>query len=400
MFIVRNQASSVGAKCFVRRQGHISLPRSFVRFCNARSINISSLRDLVSALLLVLLAVAPAVAQRNAARRPNTATQVTGSEDLTPLAKNSLDAAVAALQSNALVEAERRARAAVTASPRSAVTHNVLGVVLDRSGRSDEAFKEFTAAIKLDPNFISARNNLGRMLAERGQTSAAIAQFESVLKSDPTHVQAHYNLGALYSDAGDFKKAAEHLARARQVEPEDPQLALAYLNVAYRANRSAEANSVADSLERKFAGEPKALFTLATIIAQNKEYERAVKLFEQVNKAMPHTFEVLYNLGIALYNLDRNDDAARYLAEAADLNPDPPEAHFRLGLIASARDDEVNAIEEFKHAIQRDQKNANYRYLLAREYFRAGYWEGAIKEYGEAIALDPKQVAYVLGRAN
>ena len=31
----------------------------------------------------------------------------------------------------------------------------------------------------------------------------------------------------------------------------------------------------------------------------------------------PRTYEVLYNLGTALYNLDRNEEAARSLAEAA-----------------------------------------------------------------------------------
>ena len=315
-------------------------------------------------------------------------------------ARTFLDAALAALQANSLAEAERTARAAVAASPRSATTHNVLGVVLDRNGKKEEAFSEFNTAVKLNPNFISARNNLGRMLAERGQTKAAIDQFEKVLKSDPSHIQALFNLGALYSDAGNFVEAAGYFERARAVQPDDPQLALAYLNVAYRADRRAAANSVAEWLEGKFAGEPKGLFTLGMILAQNKEYELARRLFEQVNKAMPRTYEVLYNLGIALYNLDRNDEAARHLAEAADLNPYPPEAHFRLGLIASARNDHANAVLEFKHAIERDEKNATYYYLLGREYFRVGFWEGAVNEYTTAIKLDPKQVAYVLGRAN
>src|SRR5439155_5481318 len=220
---------------------------------------------------------------------------------LSAVAREALNVAVAALQSNSLAQAERAARVAVTASPRSATTHNVLGVVLDRSGRSDEAFNEFNTAVKLDPQFISARNNLGRMLAERGRTAEAIAQFESVLKADPTHVQAHYNLGALYADAGDFVKAAEHFARARARAPEDPQLALAFSNVAYRANRSAEADAAAELIERVAASDPRVLFTLGTELAQNEQYERTARIFARVNEKTPHTYEVLYNLGVALY---------------------------------------------------------------------------------------------------
>ena len=165
----------------------------------------------LSCLFVFVCLVMPSLAQRPPARRQSTE-QVSSQTDgsgLSLVARNSLDAAVAALQSNALAEAERNARAAVKAAPRSAITHNVLGVVLDRSGRSDEAYNEFNASIKLDPNFVGARNNLGRILAERGQTDAAITEFERVLKTDSAHVQAHYNLGTLYGDTGNFVKAAE-----------------------------------------------------------------------------------------------------------------------------------------------------------------------------------------------
>ena len=320
--------------------------------------------------------------------------------DLSAAAQTFLDSAVEALQRGALADAERAARAAVSAAPRSPVPHNVLGVILDRMGRGDAALREFNAAIKLDPNFVGARNNLGRVLAERGLRADAIAEFERVLKIDPSHVQAHYNLGALYGDSGEFVKSAEHFARARASVPDDPQLALAFLNVAYRANRIVEAEEAADFVERTSVSDGRALFTRATVLAQSKRYERAVRLFVRVNELTPRTYEVLYNLGIALFNLDRNNDAARYLAEAADLNPAPAETHFRLGLIASAQGDHGNAAQEFKHAIEREGKNANYHYLLGREYFRVGFWEGAIGEYSQAIEIEPKNTAYILARAD
>src|SRR6266540_3843671 len=74
----------------------------------------------------------PARAKAQTARKQS-ATQLSAQTDasgLNSVAKSSLDAAVAALQANALDKAERNARAAVSASPRSAITHNVLGVVL------------------------------------------------------------------------------------------------------------------------------------------------------------------------------------------------------------------------------------------------------------------------------
>jgi len=353
-------------------------------------------------LLLALSLCIPIYGQRTNARRPASVgprTGVAGAE-LSPGARAAVEAAVTALEQSNLEVAERSAREAVAAAPRSAVTHNILGVILDRQGRSDDSFAQFNAAIALDPNFVSARNNLGRMLAARGKTAEAIAEFQRVLEIDESHLQAHYNLGALYGDAGDFSKAADHFVRARAAAPNDAQLALAFLNVAFRANRAAEANAAVDLVEHSMGSDARGLFTLASVLAQNKQYERAAQLFMRVNEAQPRTFEVLYNLGIALYNLDRNLEAARYLAEAADINPVPAETHMRLGLIASARKDHANAVEEFKHAIERDEKNAPYHYMLGREYFSVGFWEGSINEYSRALELDPKQSAYVLARGN
>src|SRR6185503_6839147 len=89
--------------------------------------------------------------------------------EISPSARAALDKAVEALQRGALDDAERSARSAVQASPRSPLPHNVLGVILDRLGRADAAFAEFNQSIKLDPNFVGARNNLARMMAERGK---------------------------------------------------------------------------------------------------------------------------------------------------------------------------------------------------------------------------------------
>ena len=68
------------------------------------------------------------------------------------------------------------------------------------------------------------------------------------------------------------------------------------------------------------------------------DYERAAKLFQpQPTRCDRDTYEVLYNLGIALYNLNRLDEARGVLQRAATLRPEQPEVFYRLGLVASAK---------------------------------------------------------------
>src|SRR5207302_9967946 len=108
MFIVATHSNfenrSVGVRCFVGLRRYISLLRSLPRAFNTGAINIASLRDWIMIGLFGALCTVPAIAQRNGVRRPDTPNQ-TADDRLTSSAKNSLDAAVAALPSNALVEA-------------------------------------------------------------------------------------------------------------------------------------------------------------------------------------------------------------------------------------------------------------------------------------------------------
>jgi curved DNA-binding protein CbpA len=72
-------------------------------------------------------------------------------------------AAKAVAATGDLASARALADAAVQSSPRSAVAHEALGVVLEREGDRKEARKELERAIELDPSLESARERLKRL---------------------------------------------------------------------------------------------------------------------------------------------------------------------------------------------------------------------------------------------
>ena len=55
----------------------------------------------------------------------------------------------------------------------TAETHNGLGYVLARQGRTDEAVAEYRQAIDIDPKFTPAYNNLAAALAKQGKLEEA-----------------------------------------------------------------------------------------------------------------------------------------------------------------------------------------------------------------------------------
>jgi Flp pilus assembly protein TadD len=80
--------------------------------------------------------------------------------------------AVTFVQAGKFGEAESHYRQALPGRP-TAETHNGLGYVLARQGRTDEAVAEFRKAIDVDPKFTPAYNNLAEALVKQGKLEEA-----------------------------------------------------------------------------------------------------------------------------------------------------------------------------------------------------------------------------------
>jgi superkiller protein 3 len=121
--------------------------------------------------------------------------------------------AVTFVQAGAYGEAESHYRQALPGRP-TAETHNGLGYVLARQGRTDEAIAEFRKAVDTDPKYTPAFNNLAEALAKQGKLEEAEHYYELSLAQKPS--AAVYNaLGAVQSRLGKTDEAAEQFARAK-----------------------------------------------------------------------------------------------------------------------------------------------------------------------------------------
>src|ERR1051325_9671655 len=268
-----------------------------------------------------------------------------------------LSEAGALVQAGRLEDAEAATRKIVNAYPRNAEAHSLLGVILDQRGQTAEAEKQYDAALRLQPKLVSALSNLGVLLARTNRTSEAIAKFEEVLRIDPKHERAAFNLGSLYAARGDYKRAVPLL--------------------------------------EKTAGAA-ALFTLALKLAEAREYTEAVRLFQRTNELRPQTYEVLYNLRLALYNLDRLDEAQKVMTSASALSPNEADPYYRLGLIASAQGDTKAALRQWARALELRPVFAEANFMIAEELLKNKLAEKSIPFYEKALEQSQGQLVYFL----
>ncbi|MBI3782415.1 MAG: tetratricopeptide repeat protein [Deltaproteobacteria bacterium] len=124
--------------------------------------------------------------------------------------------AVAFVQAGNFEEAESHYRQALLGRP-TAETHNGLGYVFARQGRTDEAVAEFRKAIDVDAKFTPAYNNLADALVKQGKLEEAEQSYKRSLAEKPS--AAVYNaLGVVLRRLGKTDEAADQFGRAKALD--------------------------------------------------------------------------------------------------------------------------------------------------------------------------------------
>jgi Flp pilus assembly protein TadD len=124
--------------------------------------------------------------------------------------------AVTFVQAGNFSAAESHYRQALPGRP-TAETHNGLGYVLARQGRTDEAVAEFRTAVAADAKFTPAYNNLAEALTRQGKLDDAAEAYRGSLATKPS--AAVYNaLGSVLRQLGKTDEAAQQFANAKALQ--------------------------------------------------------------------------------------------------------------------------------------------------------------------------------------
>jgi len=121
--------------------------------------------------------------------------------------------AISDAQMGAYPDAEAHFRQALPGRP-TAETHNGLGYVIGRQGRTEESIGEFRKAIEIDPKYTPAYNNLAQALASEGKLEEAAHYYQLSLAQRPS-VSVYNALGAVLTGLGRTDEAEEQFAKAR-----------------------------------------------------------------------------------------------------------------------------------------------------------------------------------------
>lgn len=87
-----------------------------------------------------------------------------------------------------------------------------------------EAIPHLREAVRIWPEYVDAHLLLARLAAQAGDADLAIASYRTALDLRPGLATAEFGLGTELAGREQYAEAAQHLARAAELDPESPQV--------------------------------------------------------------------------------------------------------------------------------------------------------------------------------
>lgn len=198
--------------------------------------------------------------------------------------------------------------------------HRLLGDVLKKEDRLEEAELEFKTALSINPNIPQAYNGLGLVFLKKNSVVEAERMFAKGLKIWPAYQNALNNLGIAYLLQNKYQEAQSSF---RQLLNTNPDNANAYGNL----------GSVYDRLG---------------------EFDQAEAAIKQGLALEPQQVDLNFNLGSLYYKMGHLKRSENQFNKVLELNPNYIQAYIGLGNIYTKQEKFFRAETEFKMALKID----------------------------------------------
>ncbi len=265
-------------------------------------------------------------------------------------------------------EAQEELRLAIKLWPDLPLFHYTLGLVLKDDRQLPDSIASFSQAISLAPDYVKAYYDRGYAHYHNSDLEEACSDLEKVVELDPGFRDALYNLGVVYISLGKWEEARQTFLRHLAIRPSDPDafyhMGLIYVGSGGDSQQAIENFQNAVDLD---PGHLKARFQLSLLYAR-KRY-RSPSDRQNAIAQLRALIEMYEELG----DFDRIHDAFFILGSVYDDDPD----------------DAALAIEAYRNGLRLADWSAEAHNNLGVLYSQKGSMDEAVKEFREAIRLDP-----------
>jgi protein O-mannosyl-transferase len=289
-------------------------------------------------------------------------------------------------------EAIDRYKTALSWKPRYPEAHFFLGNALDQQGKLEEAIAEYQKALGYQPILEQTHIFLGAALAKQQKLQEAKSHYLAALKVNPESAVAHSNLAKLLQADGKLDEAMQHYSAALKF---DPGLAQAHNNLGVlllARNRTTEGIRELREALRLNPGDLETEYNLALALNQQQQWNESAKLLAKVLEKRGNDANAHCQLAVALTQLQRTREAMSHYASALLVQPDFPDALDGLSwILATAQNPAVRNGTEAVRMSERaceltNRLEAQKLKTLAAAYAEVGRYHDAVSTIESALA--------------
>ena len=204
-------------------------------------------------------------------------------------------------------------------------------------GETSRARRIFEKLREQHPNYHTVQFGLGVCCVMQGQMEEAISHFKRATEIFPIFTEAYYNLGSAYAKRGQVGEAVQAYEAAIEIAGETgPTGRRARQNLNQLEEIVRKQGMTLSTYVRN-----QRTFEKAFLALQEKRFQEAIDLFDQVLKVEKNHVQSHSNMGLAYAGLGNRQKALEYLDKAIELDPEyEPAIVNRVG-ISQMKDGEV-----------------------------------------------------------
>ncbi len=293
-------------------------------------------------------------------------------------------------------EALEAAQRAERLNPDNANVQSFLAEVLADLRMYDAAQKAGEEAVRIDPSNAEAHRNLAYVYGFMGRSEDALREYEKAHSLEPEFVHRSTSLAAHYLyDAGDDFAAADWLAKAEAIAPDDYITLLFLAGLNSGQGKLAEAVAYCERILELAPNAPDGYNCLGGVFLDAARYDEAIRARQAAILADPGDETGFVGLGYTYYSIGECDRAAPQFERAVEIHPRSGSSHAGLGFAYACMQMWVEAEQQYQIAIELEPYQGDHHILLGRMFLDQGNLEEAEREFETAIDIDPDDDQYI-----
>ena len=279
-------------------------------------------------------------------------------------------------------------RAALVQRPGSMAALEKLADAQMAAGHDEEAVRLYRQLLAADGSRSGISYPLGLLYERQGMLDEAETQFRQAVRHRPGEARRH--LADIYTLRGNYAQAAQQYRELLLQRPDNPLLHFKLARV-YLSQRDHPA-AIAEYLEtiRLAPGTIEAHRELAALYLKKGNRQQAAAHYRAVLHQNEQDLPARSILTALYLRMHKYDDLLLLLKRGAELFPDDPDSHFKLGLMHDFRKEYDASVSRYRRALALKGDHGKALKGLGKVYLKLGEHEQARKYLLAAKRADPK----------